>query len=158
MMNKNLSVQKKRGNEPWFSLQDEIKDLFSRFSDEWPDLAPMNQKGFVPHIDVKDDGDKFLVTAEVPGLTEKDINLTLDQNVLTLEGEKKSEYKDEKEGYYKSEISYGHFYRQIPLNENVDEDKVEASYRDGVLKINLPKRPGSQKNKKISINTQKSLH
>lgn len=150
-----------RTERPWFSFQNEMRNLLDRFNEDWELSSsnfPMPTGQFVPKIDVKDRGDSFLVTAEVPGMSEKDINISLDQNVLTLEGEKKSESEEKEKGYYRSEISYGNFYRAIPFNEEIDEAKVQASYRDGMLKITLGKKEGRQtKRKKIEINTQKQI-
>lgn len=139
------------------SIQEDIRELFSRFTDEWPDLAPLNQNGFVPHIDVRDEGAHFLVVAEMPGLDIEDIHLSIDKDILTIEGEKKCDYKNAEEGFLKSEISYGHFLREIPFEVKVDEDSVEASYRDGVLRVIILKRQSSGKNKKIPIKTRLTI-
>jgi HSP20 family protein len=156
MMNKGLSLRKRSERfNPWSVLQDEMKDLMSRFNEDWPELTPLEittPSHFVPRIDLKDNGEFYLVTAEIPGMKEKDISVSLDQNVLTLEGEKKAESEEKGKGVYRSEISYGHFYRTIPLFEDVDEGKVEANYKDGVLKVTLAKKEGSaRKKKKIEI-------
>lgn len=139
-----------------FTLQDEIRELFSKFKDEWPDLAPLNQNGFVPHIDVIDQGNHFIVIADIPGMEGNDINLSLDKDILTIEGEKKCSYQEKTE-LRKSEISYGHFLRDISFDEKVDEDNVEASYRDGVLRVIIQKRLSAGKNKKIHVQTKKQL-
>lgn len=152
------SLRRNERNDFWPSFQDDFRDLLSRF-DEMSEFSPMTTEGqFVPKVDVRDQGNSYLVTAEIPGMTEKDINVSLDQNVLTLEGEKKSEHEDKGKGYWRSEISYGSFYRAIPLNDEVDEGKVEAAYKDGVLKVTLGKREGKQrKSKKIEINSKTQI-
>lgn len=150
-----------RNERPWYSFQNEMRNLLDRFNDDWeltPSNFPATMGQFAPNVDVTDRGDSYLVTAEVPGMSEKDINISLDQNVLTLEGEKKLESEEKQKGYYRSEISYGNFYRTIPFNEEIDESKVQASYRDGMLKITLGKKEGRHsKRKKIEINTQKQI-
>lgn len=151
MEDKNMPSQKN-------SLLEEIRDLFSRFTDEWPDLAPLNKNGFVPHIDVLDKAGSYIVMAEIPGMNEKDIIVSLNKNTLTIEGDKKSESADKEEDYFKSEISYGRFYRTIELKEDVDEDDVEASYRNGVLRISLKKTERSRTNKRVAINVRKYSH
>lgn len=161
MFNKNLPAQRRNRWDPWSSFQDEMRDLMSRFNDDWGENFPVtSQSKFIPKVDIKDQGKNYLVTAEIPGMTEKDIDISLDENVLTLQGERKSEFKDEdkEKGYYRSEISYGSFFRTIPLNEDVEEDKVEASYKDGMLKVTLPKKEGARKkSRKISISSSENL-
>ena len=152
-------IRKNERFDPWFSFQDEVRDLMNRF-DDFGDVATttMLPTAFVPKIDVRDKGDSYLVMAEIPGMTQNDINVSLDQNVLTLEGEKKLESEDKGKGYWKSEIAYGNFYRSIPLSDEVDEAKVEASYKDGVLKITLGKKEGvAHKAKKIAINPKPQI-
>jgi HSP20 family protein len=159
MNNKNL-VQRRNNMSPWSSFQDEIQDLVNRFTDDWGGgLETSSPTQFSPRVDVKDEEKRFLVTAEIPGMTEEDIDVSLDENVLTLQGERKSEHKEEDKdkGYFRSEISYGSFYRTIPLSAEVDEDKVEADYKDGMLKVTLPKKEGAaKKSRKISIGQRKS--
>jgi HSP20 family protein len=102
-----------------------------------------------PSIDVKDRDNELVVTAEVPGMTDKDVNLFVDNGILTIHGEKKSD-QDEK-GY--SERFYGRFERQIPLPTNVDEQHSHADFHDGLLTIHLPKsREAEEARKKIPIN------
>lgn len=131
MNDKNLSVRN--------NFQEEILELFSRFTDEWPDLAPLNTNGFVPHMDVIERHDHYLVKADIPGADEKNIIVTLEKNILTIEGEKKNDVETEKENYLKSEISYGRFIRTFQFEHNVDSENSEATYKDGVLKIILRK-------------------
>lgn len=151
-MNDSDKNQNKKQNDNFFPFQDEIKDLFSRLSDEWPDLAPLNQEGYVPHVDLKEEGDFLVLMAEIPGMKEEDIQITLERDVLVIEGEKKSQYEDAEGDYLKSEISYGRFSRSIPLSVPIDESKVKASYQDGVLKIRMPKKSEREAHKKIKIN------
>jgi HSP20 family protein len=93
-----------------------------------------------PRIDVKETDKEIIIAAELPGTNEKDISLTLQNGVLTIRGEKKVEYDEEKENYHVMERSYGSFQRSLRLPDTVDEDKVEARFENGVLKVSLPKR------------------
>ena len=102
-----------------------------------------------PSIEVKDDGE-FVVTAEVPGMSEKDVELLLDNGMLTIRGEKKGE-RDER-GY--SERWYGRFERQIPLPASVDEQHCRADFRHGVLTIHLPKSDEAESRRRIPINAE----
>lgn len=156
MMNRNLTTRSNRSREmsPWSGFRDDLWDLFDRFSQDFEMPLTQSQEQFVPKIEVKDKGDSYLVCAEVPGMDEKDINLSLKENSLIIEGEKKKEFKDEdkKKGYFHSEFSYGSFYRAIPLGEDVDTENVSATYRNGVLDVTLKKLPEKvSKNKKIQI-------
>ena len=111
--------------------------------------------GYVPAVNVVDNENEVRVTAELPGIDEKDIELSIYNGVLSLKGEKKAEYEEKKEGYYRSERSYGTFHRSISLPEGVDPEKVEATFSKGVLNITVPKRPESQTGrKKIAIKSE----
>ena len=102
-----------------------------------------------PSIDVKDRGDELIVTAEVPGMTDKDVDLFIDNGILTIRGEKKAQ--QEEKGY--SERFFGQFERQIPLPTSVDEQHCRADFHDGLLSIHLPKsREAEEAKKKIPIN------
>lgn len=142
-MNRHLTTTNK--NELW--------DLFDRFLDfDMPTFG--THTDFTPKIEVKDLGKFYQISAEVPGMDEKDINITLKEKQLVLEGEKRNEYKDEdkKKGYYHTEFSYGRFYRAIPLYDDVDTDKIKATYRNGVLFVDIEKLAGAQsKTRKIEI-------
>lgn len=155
MLNRNLPTQRReRHFDPWSSLQDEMRELFDRFSG---DLTPIGETNFKPSINVQDKGKEYLVTAEIPGMSENDINITLEDDQLILQGEKRNEFKDEGKGFWKSEISYGSFYRAIPFSNDIDADKVSANYKDGVLKVTLAKKEGaSSKAKKIQIGAGQS--
>ena len=102
-----------------------------------------------PSIEVKDGDNELLITAEVPGMTDKDVELFVDKGMLTIRGEKKAE--QEEKGY--SERFYGRFERQIPLPASVDEQHCKADFHDGLLTIHLPKtREAAEARKKIPIN------
>ncbi|HVM38905.1 MAG TPA: Hsp20/alpha crystallin family protein [Sphingomicrobium sp.] len=103
-----------------------------------------------PTIDVKDEEREVVVTAEVPGMEQKDVELLLDNGMLTIRGEKKGE-RDER-GY--SERWFGRFERQIPLPSSVEEEKCTAEFRDGLLTIHLPKSEERENRKRIPINAQ----
>jgi HSP20 family protein len=128
----------------------DVDDLFERFRREFfsPDQLRGMGEGFMPRIEMKETDKNIIVSAELPGMNEKDINVTLRENNLILEGEKKTEKKREEKGFYSSEFSYGSFYRSIPLHAEVDSDSVEARYRDGVLEVTLRKLEESRQNSK----------
>lgn len=148
---------------PITNLQKEIERLFDDFTRGMSGLpaAAWRTDTFVPRVDLAEDKDGLKVTAELPGIDAKDVECTLDEGVLTIKGEKKSEKKqeDKEKGYYMEERSYGSFYRAIPLPYAVDEDKVQAAYDKGVLTIQLPKAPEvKSKEKKIAIGSFQSAN
>ena len=94
---------------------------------------------WAPNVDIVETEDSYQIHAELPGITEDEVNVTLNNNVLTLSGEKKQEVKDEKENYVRVERTYGKFERSFSLPSNIVADKVDADYKDGVLTITVPK-------------------
>jgi HSP20 family protein len=154
-MNKSLARSHSHETSPWNGLRNDLWDVFDRFSKDFDALGV--REDFSPKIEVKDKGQTFQVCAEVPGMNEKDINVTLKDNQLIIEGEKKNENEGEEKGFFHSEFSYGHFYRAITLSDDVDPDKVTATYKNGLLNIELEKNPDKAgRNKKIQINAGKS--
>lgn len=99
---------------------------------------------FTPAINVAESDGEYRVTAELPGMDEKDIELSLHRDHLTIKGEKKQEHEEKGNGYHRVERSYGSFQRTIPLPQEIDADKVAANFQKGVLTITLPKLPEVQ--------------
>ena len=96
---------------------------------------------------------EFLISAELPGIDDKDIDITLDEGTLTLKGEKKIEKENKQGEFYSSERSYGSFQRNFKVSETIDQDKIDASFNKGVLTVKLPKTPESKTEvKNIPIN------
>jgi len=111
---------------------------------------------FMPAVNLSETDKEYHVTAELPGMDEKDIELTLNRDALVIRGEKKQETEDKGKGYYRMERSYGTFHRSIPLPQEIDAEQVNASFNKGVLTITLPKLPEIQSGaKKIQIRTEK---
>jgi HSP20 family protein len=104
-----------------------------------------------PNVEIAETDKEIKIVAEVPGLEEKDVEVLLEDNVLTLRGEKRSETNDQARQF--SERFYGHFERRIPIDAEVEEDSVAASFKNGVLTVTLPKNPQAQSRvKRIAIN------
>ena len=140
-----------RGAGSIHSFQDEMRRFFDRFNTEFESDTSWN----LPKIEISNQDKNYVIRAEVPGMNEKDIQVNLKDNSLIIEGERKSEFKEEKEGRYTSEFSYGSFYREIPLTDDVNPETIKASYRDGILTVNLDKTETStSKVKKIPITKQ----
>ncbi len=131
---------------------------FSVFSDfgRSPFFGDEEWRGqFAPSIDVKDKDKKIEITAELPGMDEKDIDLSLTKDALVLKGEKKEEREEKEDGYWHTERRYGSFQRVIPLPDAIDTEKAEATFKKGVLQISIPKTAeAATAGKKIDIKTE----
>jgi HSP20 family protein len=126
------------------SLQDEFDRMLENlFVDGWNlnpfEMNNVNRSGFTPQLDIHESDKDYQVSIELPGMNEKDIQVNLSDKCLTISGEKKSETKDKKNGFYRSERSFGRFQRQIRLTSDVNEKEVAAVFKNGVLRITLPK-------------------
>lgn len=144
----------RRGEDPFTSLRREMDRLFDSFTADWS-LPTFTSSGFLsPKVNVVETETGLEVTAELPGIDAKDIQLDLTDNVLTLKAEHgtEKEEKDEKKHYHVVERSHGTFLRRFALPFEADADKVEAAFDKGVLKVTIPKAPASEKPvKKIEI-------
>ena len=150
-----------RGLIPWRPLS-ELEEMERRFQDifgrallpaVWRRIPTM-EMGWAPAIEVFEKEDKFMVKAELPGMKEEDIDISVVGDTLTIKGERKAESEVKEEDYYCCERSYGSFSRSIAVPSNVDAQKIEASYEDGVLEVSLPKTP-EVKPKRISVSAKK---
>jgi HSP20 family protein len=131
------------------TLRDEMDRLWEHFFGELPTLEPVRRE-WAPSLDVSETKNNIVVKAEVPGLEPKDIDISLTGGVLTIKGEKKQEKEEKDENYHRIERSYGTFTRSVRVPQEVQSDKIEATYKDGVLKITLPKSEEAKK-KEIKI-------
>jgi HSP20 family protein len=145
------------GRDPFASFRQQMDRLFDDFfapvAGEGRSFAGQNGGGAIwPQVDVSETEQAYTVTADLPGLSEKDIELNLAENALTISGEKRSERNEEDGGRRYSERSFGRFQRVIPFPAEVDADQVKASCKDGVLTITLPKNAKARdKTRRIEI-------
>lgn len=129
----------------WQSLRTEMDRLFDSFTGRFNGMPflPRQSSSMLsmpnPAVDITEREDAFIVTAEVPGLAEKEIEVLLSGNTLTIKGEKRQEREEKGDNQYLSERSYGAFQRAFSLPETVDSEKIEASFGNGVLTLTLPK-------------------
>jgi len=134
------------------TLRDEMDRVFEQFNRGWGSNLPATSTAgggaIAPHFDVRDDGKAITIEAELPGVAEKDVSVTLADGILTVKGEKKQEREETKDNYYVSERSFGSFRRALRLPDEVDESKVEAHFDKGVLKIVAPKKPDAVKSER----------
>jgi HSP20 family protein len=149
-------AERQQYESPMQLFQNEINRMFDDFfRDPFAPLTfrePALGGEFTPRVDVVESDKDFKVTAELPGMEPKDIQINLEKDTLTLSGEKKSEHEEKQKGYHRIERSYGTFQRVIPLATEIDEEKVDAQFKNGVLTITLPKTPAAVKTaKKIEV-------
>jgi HSP20 family protein len=147
---------------PW--KQKEQRTAPVLWDDNWPDsgwenpfkgLFPVFSNSFLsrlPSVDVAEDKDEVVVRAEIPGMSEKDINLSWHDGVLRISGEKRSEKEEKRKDRFYGECSYGYFSREIPVRSAVDWKAAKARYRHGVLTVTLPKIEHSCKAIEIKVN------
>lgn len=139
-----------RLDDPFLSVQ---RALQRSMDDVWNGLPTLTEAASMPvRIDVKEDDKAYTVSADLPGLTEENVDITFEEGVLTIRGEKKVERDQKKDTWHVTERSFGSFARQISLPAAVKEDAIEAKFEKGVLTVILPKEAEAQKAaKKIQI-------
>ena len=140
--------------DPWAELrniQEEINSLFDL--DRFPVTTGLFDRSVSPAIDVAEGTADFTVTCELPGLEQKDIDVTIASNVLTIKGQRKNEWEEKRGKVYRKESWSGSFQRTLPLPTSVDGEKIKAELKDGILTITLPKREEA-KPKQIAVNVK----
>ncbi len=143
---------------PVVSVQQEVNRFFDDVFRGWGiEGAPFRSvedglRAYTPSVDVAEDEKEIRISAELPGLEAKDVEVSLNGDVLTIRGEKKSETEDSRKYYYRVERSYGAFARSVALPADVDHERISASFKNGVLTITLPKTPqATQQARKIDV-------
>lgn len=147
------------GGTPFRTLQrfaDEIDRMFDDFGlgrrgrslPMWPESTA---EMWAPEIDVFQKGDQLVIKADLPGLTKEDVTVNIADDTITIQGERKSEREEEREGYYQTERSYGSFYRAIPLPTGAMADQAKATFRDGVLEVTMPSPPSATRGRRLEI-------
>ena len=151
------SLQVRNGADPF----EDVNRLFDELLRGWsPGLTLFHAsepalKTFNPTVDITEDEKAYHLSAELPGMDEKDMEVSIEGDVLTIRGEKRAEKEDNGKNYYRMERSYGAFHRAIPLPAEVEQEKVEASFKKGVLAITMPKTAVAlQHAKKIAVKAE----
>jgi HSP20 family protein len=132
------------------SIQNEMNRLFGTVFDAPNPSNGNTLRRWMPPMDLVETDDHFVLRADLPGLAEGDVSIEVEDNVLTVSGERKAEHETTKEGYHRVERAFGSFSRSLTLPEGVDAESVTASFDRGVLEIRIPK-PEQRKPRKISI-------
>ncbi len=134
------------------TMQNDMNRLFGTFFDSTTpgNGAQASARRWVPAMDIADNGDEFVLKADLPGLSEGDVNVELDDNVLRISGERKSEHEERKDGFYRVERSFGRFSRTVTFPEGVSGDGIQATFDNGVLEVHVQK-PEQRKPQKVAI-------
>ena len=131
---------------PWThsqtGLQDEIKQVFERFFGEGDgDHSNVVTSQWMPRVDIKEDAERFVIFADIPGVDPKDIEIHMDKGLLTIKGERTIESSKESERFSRVERRHGTFYRRFALPDSANADGIAATGKNGVLEISIPKKP-----------------
>jgi HSP20 family protein len=134
------------------SIQNEMNRLFNTFFDTSTTGNGGNDtlRRWIPAMDLVETEDHFVLKADLPGLAEGDVNVEVEDNVLTISGERKAEHEDKREGYVRVERAFGSFRRSLTLPAGIDAEAVQASFDNGVLEVRIPK-PEERKPRKVAI-------
>jgi len=145
-------------SDPFNAVRNDMNRLFDRFmGGSFPSLphlfgSAMNEDAILMDVDVRVNGKEIVIEAELPGVEEEDLSVSMSDGVLTIKGEKKFEHDEEKEDYQRMERYYGNFRRSMRLPDSIDDEKVEAKLNKGVLTVKIAKRPEAVKEEhKIKI-------
>ncbi len=147
--------------EPWsmfspFSMMRRFSDEMDRMMQHMMGTTGFSgnmerMENFVPHVDMVERDGKLVITADLPGMTKDDIKVDVTENAVILDGERKFEHEENQEGIYRSERSYGRFYRQIPLPEGVKTDNATANFKNGVLEVTIDAPQLSKQRRRINV-------
>ena len=135
-----MSLIRYSANHPR-ALQDEIKQVFDKFFNEDADASSVVTSQWMPRVDIKEEGDRFLIQADLPGVDPNQIEVQMDKGILSIKGERKTESVTEGDRYSRVERAHGVFYRRFALPDSANPEGITASGRHGVLEISSPKRP-----------------
>lgn len=140
---------------PWRQFFEPFEDLEKVFGEDAFSMVP-KVKGFMPAIDVFEKDNQIVVETPLAGVDSKDVELSIENDVLTIKGESEKKSEVEEKNYYRKEIRYGNFYRTVALPAHVDADKAKAVSENGMLKITIPKLGAGRATKKIVVNKKAS--
>ncbi|MGB7297284.1 MAG: Hsp20/alpha crystallin family protein [Candidatus Aminicenantales bacterium] len=136
-----------------------LRDRMNRLFEDAVSTARSEEKDMIssswaPAVDIYEDEKQLVLTAEIPGINEKDVEIKIEDNTLSIHGERKLEKETREENYHRIERAYGAFYRSFTLPNHIDQDKIQAEHENGVLKITMPKKPELQPRKVKILKTK----
>lgn len=135
-----MSLIRYTANHPR-ALQDEIKQVFDKFFNEDADASSVVTSQWMPRVDIKEEADRFLIQADLPGVDPNEIEVQMDKGILSIKGERKTGSVTEGDRYSRIERAHGVFYRRFALPDSANPEGITASGKHGVLEISIPKRP-----------------
>jgi HSP20 family protein len=138
--------------EPWNLLDQMRREMDRAVDTRTAEGSSVATSDWVPAVDIKEEKDSFVIVADIPGVDPKDIEVHMENGMLTIKGEKESEKKEEREGYKRVERSFGSFYRRFSLPDTADAEKISAKSNNGVLEVRIAKQEQVQP-RKISVNS-----
>ena len=149
----NKSKEYKGCISPFYQMQKEMDDLFSNFYNK--DFLTEFKENFLPKFDIMETDAQYLVKVEIPGIEEKDIKVSLNNRILKIEGKKERKKESEDVKYHRMESHYGSFERSLELPDNIDEDNINAKFKNGILEVSVNKKEkDSNSTKQITINKE----
>jgi HSP20 family protein len=138
--------------EPWNLLDQMRREMDRAVDTRTAEGSSVATSDWVPAVDIKEEKDSFVIVADIPGVDPKDIEVHMENGMLTIKGEKESEKKEEREGYKRVERSFGSFYRRFSLPDTADAEKISAKSNNGVLEVRIAKQEQVQP-RKISVDS-----
>jgi HSP20 family protein len=154
-----VPVRRSQEDDALLDFRSQMNRLFDEFFERPFGLSPFTGESgitgdFAPRLDISETEKEVTLSAELPGMEPEDINIAIVRGTLTISGEKQIETEEKGKRFYRVERSYGSFHRTIPLPNEVDEDKIDAKFKRGVLKVKLPKTKAAQEqSRRIPIKT-----
>jgi HSP20 family protein len=137
------------------TVREKMNDIFEEAFTSRGEEKDMVASTWTPSVDIYENENELVLSAEAPGIEDKDIEIKIENNTLSIQGERKIEKETKEENYHRIERSYGSFYRSFTLPTNINQDNIKAEYDNGVLRISMPKKP-ELKPKKVKVLKPKS--
>lgn len=136
-----------------FDIRSRMNDLFDTSLSNFFGDTPARTRGYAPEVDIVENDNEFVIHADLPGINPKEVHLDVRGNTLTISGERKEEREKKDKNYYRAERYFGSFQRSFTLPEGIDQNKISAQYKNGVLNVTIPKGEASRP-KQIEINVE----
>lgn len=137
-----MAITRYEPSDMWTRLQKQMNEMFRGMPEM--ELSNVTTSQWIPLVDIKEEADKFIIKADIPGVKPEKIEVTMEGGVLTIRGERNEEKREDKEGYHRVERSSGTFYRRFTMPDTADAEHIKAGSKDGVLEIEVPKRAASR--------------
>ncbi|MEN9726743.1 MAG: hypothetical protein RL434_1109 [Pseudomonadota bacterium] len=137
-----MAITRYEPTDLWNRLQKQMNEMFRGMPEM--EMSNVATSQWMPLVDIKEEADKFIIKADIPGVKPEEIEVTMEHGALTIRGKREEEKREDREGYHRVERSHGTFYRRFTMPDTADAEHIKASSRDGVLEIEVPKRAASK--------------